>query len=74
MKESIIITYHNNKDMLMFCLNRLLKTTPDDLEILIIGNNVNKAELEVDISNSRCQYLKYNQNLQYPKALNLAVE
>ena len=29
MKESIIITYHKNKDMLLFCLNRLLKTTPD---------------------------------------------
>ena len=48
MKESIIITYHKNKDMLLFCLNRLLKTTPDDVEILIIGNNVNRAELDVD--------------------------
>ena len=74
MKESIIITYHKNKDMLLFCLNRLLKTTPDDVEILIIGNNVNRAELDVDISNSRCKYLKYDQNLQYPKALNIAVE
>ena len=54
MKESIIITYHKNKDMLLFCLNRLLKTTPDDVEILIIGNNVNRTELDVDISNSRC--------------------
>ncbi|MFR5953680.1 MAG: hypothetical protein ACLUGQ_08370 [Coprococcus sp.] len=50
MKESIIITYHKNKDMLLFCLNRLLKTTPDDVEILIIGNNVNRAELDEDIS------------------------
>ncbi len=74
MKESIIITYHKNKDMLLFCLNRLFKTTPDDVEILIIGNNVNKAELDVDIPNSRCKYLKYDQNLQYPKALNIAVE
>ena len=49
MKESIIITYHKNKDMLLFCLNRVLKTTPGDVEILIIGNNVNKAELDVDI-------------------------
>lgn len=74
MKESIIITYHKNKDMLLFCLNRILKTTPDNVEILIIGNNVNKAELDVNISNSRCKYLKYFQNLQYPKALNIAVE
>ena len=74
MKESIIITYHKNKDMLLFCLNRVLKTTPGDVEILIIGNNVNKAELDVDIPNFRCKYLKYDQNLQYPKALNIAVE
>jgi len=38
-----------------------LKTTPDNVEILIIGNNVNKAELDVNISNSRCKYLKYFQ-------------
>lgn len=74
MKESIIITYHKNKDMLLFCINRLLKTTPDNVEILIIGNNVNKSELDVDITDSRCKFLKFYENLQYPKALNIAVE
>lgn len=74
MKESIIITYHKNKDMLLYCLDRILKTTPNEVEILIIGNNINKSELDIDIPNSRCKYLKYPQNLQYPKALNLAVK
>ena len=74
MKQSIIITYHKNKDMLLFCIKRLLKATPKDVEILIIGNNVDRAELDIDISGSRCRYLKFYQNLQYPKALNIAVE
>ena len=67
MKESIIITYHKNKDMLLFCLKHLLKTTPDGVEILIIGNNVNRAELDVTISDPRCRYLKFYHNLQYPQ-------
>lgn len=58
MKESIIITYHKNKDMLLYCLDRILKTTPNEVEILIIGNNINKSELDIDIPNSRCKYLK----------------
>ena len=74
MKQSIIITYHKNKDMLMFCLKRILKTVPEDIEIFIIGNNVNKNELDIEISDPRCRYFKVNKNLQYPKALNLSVE
>ena len=75
MKQSIIITYHKNKDMLLFCLSRLFKTVPKDVEIYIIGNNVNRAELDnIDITDSRCKYHKVYQNLQYPKALNLSVK
>lgn len=74
MKQSIIITYHKNKDMLLFCLNRLLKTVPEDVEIFIIGNNVNPAELDVNIIDPRCKFHKVYQNLQYPKALNISVE
>ena len=68
MNQSIIITYHKNKDMLMFCVNRLLKTVPEDVEIFIIGNNVNQAELDFNIDNPRCKYYKIYKNLQYPKA------
>lgn len=74
MRQSIIITYHKNKDMLIFCLNRILKTVPDDVEIFIIGNNVNSSDLDMEISNPRCNYYKVYQNIQYPKALNLSVE
>ncbi|MDO4302228.1 MAG: glycosyltransferase [Clostridia bacterium] len=73
MKHSIIITYHKNKDMLFFCLKRLLETTNNDVEILIIGNNANTAELDFEITSPRCQYYKFETNLQYPKAINFGV-
>lgn len=73
MSQSIIITYHKNKDMLMFCLKRLLQTVPAHVELIVIGNNVNKSELDIRMPSERCRYLKVNQNLQYPKALNYAV-
>lgn len=73
MKHSIIITYHKNKDMLFFCLKRLLRTTDDNVEILIIGNNATAAELDFDISFPRCYYYKFETNLQYPKAINYGV-
>lgn len=74
MNQSIIITYHKGKDMLMYCLNRILKTVPEEVEIFIIGNNVNSSDLDIEITNSRCRYHKVYKNIQYPKALNLSVE
>ena len=41
MKQSIIITFHKGKNMLFYCLKRLLETIPNDVEIIIVGNNVN---------------------------------
>lgn len=74
MKQSILLTYHKNKEMLFFCLKRLLKTVPEDVEIVIIGNNVKREELDFEIKDSRYKYYKIYQNLQYPKALNFGVE
>lgn len=73
MKQSIIITYHKNKDMLQYCLKRILNTTSNDVEILIIGNNSNASELELDIDNPRIYYYKFKTNMQYPKAINFGV-
>ena len=36
--------------------------------------NVNSSDLDMEISNPRCNYYKVYQNIQYPKALNLSVE
>lgn len=73
MKQSIIITYHKNKDMLYYCLKRILDTTTKEIEILIIGNNANASELNLEILDSRCKYYKFNTNMQYPKAINFGV-
>ena len=73
MIESIIITYHKNKDMLLFCIKKELETTPDNVEIVVIGNNANHAELDIEIPFQRCHYYKIYDNIQYPRAINLGV-
>ena len=73
-RQSIIVLYHKDKDMLRFCLKRLLTTTPSDVEIIVYGNNNNKEELDIKFENSRIKYYVVQENLQYPKALNQAVE
>lgn len=73
MQQSIIITYHKNKDMLYYCLKRIIETVDKNVEILIIGNNVNASELDIKIDSQRCKYYKIQANLQYPKAINYGV-
>ena len=73
MIQSIVITFHKGKDMLFYCLKRLLATTSDDVEIIIIGNNVNRKEIDFGIPFSRCIYYKIYENIQYPKAINFGV-
>ena len=73
MKHSIIITFHKDKDMLFYCPKRLLETTPDDIEIVIIGNNINRDALDFEIPYSRCIYHKIYENIQYPRAINFGV-
>lgn len=73
MKQSIIITFHKDKKMLFFCLQRLLETTPTDVEIVIVGNNIDYEELDFEIPFTRCTYYKIYENIQYPKAINYGV-
>lgn len=73
MLENIIVTYHKNKDMLLYVVGRLLETTSENVEIVIIGNNVNRSELDFEIPYSRCHYYQIYDNIQYPKAINLGV-
>lgn len=49
MKHSIVIPFHKNKDMLCYCLKTLERTIPFDIEIVIIGNNANPAELDFQL-------------------------
>ena len=73
MKQSIIITFHKDKNMLFYCLKRLLDTISADIEIIIVGNNINHEDLDFDIPFSNCTYYKIYENIQYPKAINFGV-
>ena len=73
MKQSIIIPFHKNKDMLFYCLKTLVKTLPSDIEIVIVGNNANHEEIDFELPN-RYKYYKIYKNIQYPNAVNYGVK
>lgn len=60
--------------MLMYCLKKLVETTPEDIEIIIVGNNVDHGELDFEINLPKCIYYKIYENIQYPKAINFGVD
>lgn len=59
--------------MLCYCLKTLERTIPFDIEIVIIGNNANPAELDFQLP-SKYNYYKIYKNIQYPNAVNFGVE
>lgn len=73
MKQSIIIPYHKDKEMIRYNLKALVSTIPSDVEIIIVGNNYNKEELNVEFPYSNCKYYTVDKNLYYPKAINYGV-
>lgn len=73
MKQSIIIPYHKDRDMLMYCLKRIRETIPTEVEIVIVGNNICSSELEFTINDPNCRIYKFASNIQYPKAVNYGV-
>lgn len=73
MKESIIIPYHKDKEMISYNVSILVSTVPQDVEIIIIGNNYNENELDISFPYDNVFYYKVNENLYYPKAINLGV-
>lgn len=72
MKQSIIIPFHKNKDMLLYCLKTLEKTIPSDIEIVIIGNNAKSEEIDFQLP-EKYIYYKIYKNIQYPNAVNYGV-
>lgn len=72
MKYSIIIPYHSNKMLLYLCVNTLLKTIPEDVEVIVVANNNNPEELEIKLPGC-CTLLKFNDSMYYPRAVNLGV-
>lgn len=76
MKHSIVIPFHKDQNMLRYCLKRIRETisTNLDLEIIIVGNNVNVVELNFSIDDPDCRVYRFPNNIQYPRAVNFGVE
>lgn len=73
MKQSVIMPYHRNKEMLLYVLELLNKTLPTEVEIIVVGNNDNPEELSFDLP-KRFRFIKVNKSLLYSKAVNLGAQ
>ena len=73
MEQTIIVTFHKNPDMLNYCIKRLRATCPVDTQIIIMANNSNSDALKFEVEGN-CKILRINRNLQYPKAINYAMQ
>lgn len=62
-KQSIIILYHKNKELLYFSLKTLQKTIPNNIEIIIVANNRNKDELNLSINHPQINIIKIDHDL-----------
>lgn len=76
MKHSIVIPFHKDLDMLRYCLKRIKETIPKnlDIEIIVVGNNANAAELDFSINDPTCRVYRFPNNIQYPRAVNFGVQ
>lgn len=72
-KQSLIMPYHSNKDMIKYTTEQLDRMIPKNVEIIIVGNNSIEKELDLNFS-SRFKYVKVNESLMYSKTVNLGVE
>lgn len=72
-KQSIIIPYHKNKEMIQCVLTLLLETIPDTIEIIIIANNSDTKQLEIEFISPQVHIYKIEKSLLYSEAMNLGV-
>lgn len=71
---SIVIPFHSSTSLLQCCVESLRKSAPDDIEIIIVANNRDPNELKISFSDANVKILKFNEDLFYPKAVNIGVE
>lgn len=72
-KQSIIIPYHKNKEMLYYVLKLLIDTIPQNVEIIVIANNSDMRQIEIEYNDSRVQIYKIQKSLLYSEAMNIGV-
>ncbi len=72
-KQSIIIPYHKNKELLYYVLKLLLNTIPDNVEVIIIANNTDKSQIQIEYPSSQVTIHKIANSMLYSEAMNLGV-
>lgn len=73
MNVSIVVPYHSNRNLLDACLRSLLKTVPDDVEIILVQNNADASKIGFEVESQRVRSIIIPKNLGYSKAINLGV-
>lgn len=74
MKQSIIILYHKNRELFYLSLKTLISSIPNNIEVIIVANNRQKAELNLSINDSRITIIQIERDLLYSEAANIGVE
>lgn len=74
MKISIVVTYYANSDFLRACLDSLKSTTPFEVEIIVVQNNMDCSEHVMDIDAERFVVIHEYADLGYSAAANLGAK
>lgn len=72
-KQSIIIPYHKNKEMLYYVLKLLLDTVPKHVEIIVVANNYDTQQIEIECDAPQVRIYKIAKSMLYSEAMNLGV-
>lgn len=75
-KYSVIIPFHSNFNLLTLCLDALFQTLdPAESEIIIVDNNAAGSQIPAGAGiETRCRIIRRQENLMYPRAVNLGAE
>jgi GT2 family glycosyltransferase len=68
---SVIVLYHSGADLLRLCIESLINSTPESVEILVVMNNSDRGKLNVEFPKARVRCIKIEESLGYSKAANL---
>lgn len=70
--QSIIMPFHRDKNMLMYTTGLLEKIIPEEVEIIVVGNNADKSELDVQLP-PRFRFIKFYESMLYSNTVNTGV-
>jgi GT2 family glycosyltransferase len=76
MKNSVIIPFHSNSNLLSMCISSLEKALDlSENEIIVVDNNSLGSQIPVDLNiQKRCRVISIKENMMYPRAINIGAE